>query len=1060
MQAYAVTGSSLFSALLLAGLLAPPFAAAQVGSRSVPHPEYFSSFPDFVEGNFVSAAAGFKEGARSAVKSVDARWVDSICYYTMLGECYQHMGKNADALAQYTAALKLFLVHRDWMLSIDFSTNTIEPQQNVKPIPWGVSKRTTRIGHFPDKFQFFQAGNAAQAVQKGGVVVPTQLTPLYVSEIVRCTVTAIRRRAELMGPVCEHDPLTAQVLDACLRRPAPPNHWSQCWAELQLGCAYVAAGKKQQAVSELTQSLVAGGTYDHPLSCIGMLELGKLAFEKGDFDTAGMLFLEASYSAAIFDRYDIFEESLRWASQTWLVAGKKGVLTPLAPAAAWAKQKRLRSATVTLFTLAAEQTSIQGDAQGAMALLNQARGVINRTEMQLGETGARLNFETARMNFQMGNLKAGETALNAALGWYKGGSRRLFQIALADGLAAGGQITERTADLLYTETLREPLPADWVLEPNETIAVIANPHPLPYEHWLEVALARKEEDKALTITDMIRRHRFYSSLPLGGRLLALRWVLEAPPEALSEKAMLQRQDLLVKFPKYAEASKKGAELRAELEAAPLTAGDDPAAKELNDKRQELAKVSTLQELMLRDIALRREPAEFAFPPLFEGIDFKTLLKPGQLLLSYLATTNKVHAFALTHDRYGHWLIESPAKLKTDLVELYKGWGQHDKVQPVNLDDLKQDKWRTAAERLMKTLTNNMKPQDWEKYDEVIIVPDRLLWYVPFEAFPIGGEGQPLLAQLPLRYAPTVGLSIPDRRTRARVARTGIVAGKMSAREPQEVSAEFVEELRAVDPDATTIPTPLPISSSQLAKVIDCLVVWADIEDSEKAPYDFAPLPLDRGKPGSSLEDWSALPWGGPEEISLPAFHTPCESALKKGNANGDEMFLTLCGLMATGTRTALISRWRVGGRSAMQLLREYHQELPHDSAAEAWRRAVKLLRSSALDSTREPRIKAPAATEGLTGEHPFFWSGYLLADTGSDPSGEPPPRPKPPAAKPADGLKADEKGVDVKPAKAGEAKAGDAKPGDATPADSVKEGEAKDAPPPVKDLKKAIDGSS
>lgn len=1029
--------------VLAAALLAAPAAWGQVGSRSVPHPEYFTPFPDYFEGNFASAAAGFKEGAKSAVKSVDARWVDSICYYTMLGECYQQMGKHADALREYTAALKLFLVHRDWLLSIDFSTNTVEPEQSLRPIPWGVSKRTARIGHFPEKFQFFQAGNVAQAVQKGGVAVPTQLTPLYVTEIVRCTVTAIRRRAEIMGPACEHDPLTGQVLEACLRRPAPPNHWSQCWAELQLGCAYVAAGKKTQAVSELTQSLVAGGTYDHPLTCIGLLELGKLAFEKGDMDLAGNLFLESSYSAGIFERYDIFEESLRWASQAWLVGGKKGVLTPLAPAVAWAKKKGARAALVSLLVCAAEQAGVQGDPASAMALLNQARGGINRTEMQQGEIGARLNFETARANFQSGNLKAGETALALAVAWYRGGSKRLFQIGLADALAVSGQITERTADVLYSDTLREPLPADWVLDPNETIAVIANPHPLPYEHWLEVALARKEEDKALTITEMIRRHRFYASLPLGGRLLALRWVLEAPKEAISEKALLQRQDLLVKYPKYAEVSQKAAELRQALEAEPLTAGDDPAAKPINEKRQELAKLTTLLEVLLRDIALRREPAEFAFPPLIEGIDYKTLLKPGQLLLSFLATTNKVHAFAFSHERYGHWLIESPTKLKGDLVELYKGWGQHDKLQPVNLEDLKHDKWKAAGERLVKVLTNNMKGQDWEKYSEVIIVPDRLLWYVPFEALPVGAEGEPLLSQLKVRYAPTVALSLPDRRPRARVARTAVVAGKLNARDSEQVAKEAVEELRVAIPDATTVPTPLPIVSSQLAKMIDRLIVWADIEDSEKLPYDVAPLQIDRGKPGSTLADWTALPWGGPEEITWPAFHTPCESAFKKGNTSGDEMFLMVCGLLATGTRTALISRWRVGGQSTMQLLREYHQELPHDSAANAWRRAVKLLQSAAFDAAREPRIKASGGAEGLTLEHPFFWSGYMLVDTGSDPVGTTVIRPKPMAAKPADAIKPDEKKEDApKPDKAK-----DDKPPEAKAA----------VPPPAKNLKEAID---
>ena len=61
----------------------------------------------------------------------------------------------------------------------------------------------------------------------------------------------------------------------------------------------------------------------------------------------------------------------------------------------------------------------------------------------------------------------------------------------------------------------------------------------PLEHWFEIALNRKEEERAIEISDRIRRHRFFTTLPMGGRLVALRWVLEAPQEAISDRALLQ-----------------------------------------------------------------------------------------------------------------------------------------------------------------------------------------------------------------------------------------------------------------------------------------------------------------------------------------------------------------------------------------------------------------------------------------------------------------------------------------------------------------------------------------
>ena len=47
--------------------------------------------------------------------------------------------------------------------------------------------------------------------------------------------------------------------------------------------------------------------------------------------------------------------------------------------------------------------------------------------------------------------------------------------------------------------------------------------------------------------------------------------------------------------------------------------------------------------------------------------------------------------------------------------------------------------------------------------------------------------------------------------------------------------------------------------------------------------------------------------------------------------------------MSTGVRTILISRWRPAGQSSFDLVREFAQEVPHTSAAEAWQRAVQIM---------------------------------------------------------------------------------------------------------------------
>ena len=118
-----------------------------------------------------------------------------------------------------------------------------------------------------------------------------------------------------------------------------------------------------------------------------------------------------------------------------------------------------------------------------------------------------------------------------------------------------------------------------------------------------------------------------------------------------------------------------------------------------------------------------------------------------------------------------------------------------------------------------------------------------------------------------------------------------------------------------------------------------------ITRTRQLPLGWSPLVLDAGKIGSSLSDWIQLPLAGVDQLILPGFHTPAENALKRGGT-GDEVFLAVCGLMASGSRTALISRWRVGGQSMIDLVREFVQELPHESAASAWRRSVLLDRAA------------------------------------------------------------------------------------------------------------------
>lgn len=972
----------------IALFLVSPAASQVAVPKSAPHDGYWNCFGPFLDGDFRSAAKSFREAAKDGIINMSVTtpgpWIDAICYHAMIGECHYQMGNLPDALDEYSAALKFFLAHRDWMLRIDMPPG-IEPETNPKAlVTWGTSARSTTLGHFQARYPSF-AGilNNQNAIRTGGMVAPPVYYPVYASEIVRCTALALSRRRTLLGPLSEYDPLTIQCVEALARVGAGSAHWSQCWAQLEAGLAYAAANRMPQAINELQKSIVAAGRYDHPLTCVALLELGRIAFEQAKYEAAITYFHEATISAAYFNRYEVLEEAFRLAAEAHLLAGQKGPYPPLALAnATFTKQRMLH---VSLLTTLGDQLLTNGELATANNALSQARSALGRREMANGAIGSRLNYTTARAALHGGDLKSGGTALGTALTFQRSASPHLFQIGLADAAYRSGSLTERIADMVYAEALREPTRTDWTVAPLDTLATLTTPHLPAYERWFDLALARKEPEQAVNIAERTRRHRFFLTQALGGRLLALRWILEGPAEATTPEAMLQKQDLLLRFPRYAELSKRSAELRASLQTLPVMPSDEAEVKQHQQQLAELGRVSAAQEAMLQMIALERVPTELAFPPLRDTKQIQEKLPDGTIVFYYFATSRNVHAFALAKDRLAYFTMPQPAKVKSDVAELLRLMGHHDRSQPVAIDELKANGWKPAAQRLIGALTNDAKPAEWSYFRELVVVPDGVLWYLPFETLPTPGDtsGSPLLMQMPIRYAPTLSLVVSDGRNPRPMPRTAIVAGRLLSRADDASLPAQLEPLIAAAGDGTVLRRETAAPSSIFASTFDRLLVLAEADDTEKGPLAWAPLAVDAGKAGGSLSDWTLLPLGGVEQVLLPGFHTAAENGLKRGNATGEEVFTAACALMASGCRTVMLSRWRVGGQSTFDLMREFLQELPQESADVAWRRSVQLVSERQLDLNLEGRLKAPSATDGMKSDHPFFWSGYMLIDTGA-----------------------------------------------------------------------------
>ena len=105
-------------AVLMLANAAP--ARAQVANQSIPSDTYYSGFALLNEGNLKGALETFRGALRSGMLTGQQRWIDSICYYSMVGETYYRMGMYTEAKENFDAALNLAITFPNWMMRVRF----------------------------------------------------------------------------------------------------------------------------------------------------------------------------------------------------------------------------------------------------------------------------------------------------------------------------------------------------------------------------------------------------------------------------------------------------------------------------------------------------------------------------------------------------------------------------------------------------------------------------------------------------------------------------------------------------------------------------------------------------------------------------------------------------------------------------------------------------------------------------------------------------------------------------------------------------------------------------
>jgi hypothetical protein len=485
--------------------------------------------------------------------------------------------------------------------------------------------------------------------------------------------------------------------------------------------------------------------------------------------------------------------------------------------------------------------------------------------------------------------------------------------------------------------------------------------------------------------------------PLGGRTAAIDRLLAADPVVLDPAAAARRAALVAARPALGVAVADSTRLRDALAAtAPPGDGDwKPYEKAVADRRR-----------FVGQLAIGRDPTTIDFPPLMPAATIRGKLAPRQMILSFHWSQGELIGALESREQAVVWKVRQAPQLEAEVRALAKAIGLFDAGAAVPTDRLLAGDWSGSASRIERMLLENSRIDLTQNIDELVIVPDGWLWYVPFELLPassarpaaaLGTAGPTRLRDVcRIRYAPTRSLAVMPVASRRSPGAIGIHVGRLNRGDSPAAIAATTAEIEARVPGAVPIPFAPGRPPALAAGLCDAVAFFEPV--GGELPSAAWPLVAGAaGRPALLLGDWFSPPEKRPALVLLPGMQTAMASfdKAKLPVRPGDDVFQPAVDLLAAGATTAVLGRWRTGGQTSIALVTEFLADVTAQAAAaqhggvisvaESWHRAVDVVAAEVPDIAREPRLRQhPSAVLGDS-RHPFLWAGPLLIDCGAAP---------------------------------------------------------------------------
>lgn len=926
-----------------------------------PNQLHYNGLQVYRDGDLENAIDVFEAALRNSRRDINGRWIDAIPTLAMLAECHWQLGDLVAAREHVDHVFQIAIRNRGWLGRIDWGS-TMQPVSRAQPAWLWAEARAVGVLPVADKIMY-RSGQplTPQALVHGGEIEEQNLRTMDIIELMRGLAIASYRRRVLLGPLSDQDPLANGLLEAT-RYPAGleiPIARALIGSVRTTG--YFASFDDKRAVSEGAQSGIFNGGV-HPLSAINMLSQASVIAGTDKPEGVVPLAMNIIHSAAALRQPEFIGEAMQLAAGCASEA-QAAAVRQAASTVATAMFRESRLATVHCLIAGADAAITAGDLASAATMLGQAQSLTGRRDMLQPRLEGYGAYVAARLAAARGaSIGIGDsTDLDHAIERIQSfalhhrtrkkqlvSMPRVYQLGLirqAIGTSLGGA----TSDKMLKEYCDDP-PADvWRRDAVDGLAAAMLDRSIAHAARINLAASQGYAEPLLKAADTMLAARFRQQLPLGGRIAQVRAIARAD-ENLVDKSVIEFRD------------KAGRGMKEVRTAALAMAEPDPLQAQMIE-----AKACA--------VALSRLHLPHAMPPLLdEKLPIAELPKRTGLL-TFVAVGNKLYGTLASDGKVMMWSVAGSSRLPGEIGRLLKAVGVG-KPRGNRLPE--NESWKELAVTLRRHLLPEEAKISEEVFDELIIVPDGALWYLPFEMLPLGDANSPLIADtISVRYAATPGLALKSVAPPPISRAIGLVADLFFAPRDPEANEAIVQSIVDVLNDPVRMPKVVDTPTGLLGNKIGHLVVAAPRIPHPQNQLLMSVAPYDQTNPFGTLAAWMRFPADVPRTVLLVGFRTPLDTG-KIGN--GDEIFTTLCALNAAGVRSILLSRWAVGGESSALALRELLQELPFTGINASWNRARMILRRSELDPAAEPLLtKAEYDREGVTGNEPLFWAGYMVS---------------------------------------------------------------------------------